>query len=222
MFRKIFAGFVSCLIAAVICVNLFGNVVNAWPLESQPSDYYGPPGSTAIFKVEAGGTEEEFYECQWYINTSGTWKECTYNGAKTDTLSFTVTSSMDGYQFKCIVSHNPPAHDGYLPAFFMETSDTVVLHVTEPLTITKQPDNYTGDIGGTAVFQIRATGESLKCQWQEYKNNTWVNSTSTGNATATFKVSIRQETIGRRYRCVITDKYGNSVISNEVTIIKAG
>ncbi len=99
---------------------------------------------------------------------------------------------------------------------------TWVAYEVEPsLTITTQPSDYTGAVGENAIFTIEAIGDNLTYQWQ-YQNvgtDFWQNSSQSGNKTATLSVPITEKRNGQKYRCVVTDASGNSVTSDEATLI---
>ena len=97
-------------------------------------------------------------------------------------------------------------------------SNSAVLHVTTPVAITTQPKDYTGAVGSTAEFKVKATGTGLKYQWQTYKSGTWKNSSFTGSATATLSVDVTASRDGYQFRCVITDSLGNTVTSKTATL----
>ena len=102
------------------------------------------------------------------------------------------------------------------------TSDEATLIVAQKdLQIVSQPSDYTGAVGDTATFTIEATGTVLTYQWQ-YQNvgtDFWQNSSQSGNKTNTLSVPITEKRNGQKYRCVVTDADGNSVTSDEATLI---
>ena len=90
------------------------------------------------------------------------------------------------------------------------------------LEIIEHPTNQTGVSGSNAIFKVVAQGDGLTYQWQYAKSNTpdnWYNSSFDGYDTDTQIVGIASYRNGDRYRCIVTDVYGNSVISNPATII---
>ena len=187
------------------------------PLEitSQPSNYTGPIGGTAVFKVTATGTGLK-YQWQWSKNGT-TWTNSTSStvGYNTNTLSVGITSTRNGYRYRCVVTDTNGNE---------AISTAAKLTVAAGVAITSQPSNYTGPIGGTAVFKVTATGTGLKYQWQWSKNGTtWTNSSSAtvGYNTNTLSVGITSTRNGYRYRCVVTDTYGNEAISTAAKLTVA-
>ncbi len=177
-------------------------------IETQPEDYTGPIGSTAKFTVVANG---EGFKYQWQVLKNGTWTNCSINdGAKKATLSLEAKDSRNGSKYHCIVTDKNGK---------TETSNEVTLTVVTPLAITTQPEDYSGPVGDYAVFNVSAEGEGLKYQWQVLKNGTWTNcSKNDGAKTATFTQEIKDSRNGNVYQCVITDKYGDTVTTAEVTL----
>ena len=177
-------------------------------IETQPEDYTGPIGSTAKFTVVANG---EGLKYQWQVLKNGTWTNCSINdGAKKATLSLEAKDSRNGSKYHCIVTDTNGK---------TETSDEVTLTVVTPLAITTQPEDYSGPVGDYAVFNVSAEGEGLKYQWQVLKNGTWTNcSVNDGAKTDTLTLLIKDSRGGSKYQCVVTDKYGETLTSDEVTL----
>ena len=84
--------------------------------------------------------------------------------------------------------------------------------------ITEQPRHYCGTVGSTAKYHIEAEGEGLTYQWQLKKGNKWVNLTSGGATTQTLTIKVDESKQGKCYRCLVTDKTGSSVPSDEVDL----
>ena len=100
------------------------------------------------------------------------------------------------------------------------TSATGTFTVKAPIEITKQPSSLTTALGTTVNFTITAKGTELKYQWQTSKDSgkTWVNSGMTGYNTNTLTVTAAATRNGYQFRCIVTDKNGNSVTSNAATL----
>jgi hypothetical protein len=184
------------------------NVVAGGPeIKSQPEDYSGSIGETAVFTVSATGEELTY---QWQVYKNGVWKNTSLNGNKTDALEVGIIESRDGMKFHCVVTDINGKS---------VTSDEATLTVSIPaITITSEPEDYTGSIGDTAVFTVVAEGEELTYQWQVYKSGAWKNTSLTGNKTDTLEVGIIESRDGMKFRCVVTDANGTSVESDEATI----
>ena len=95
-----------------------------------------------------------------------------------------------------------------------------IIPILEPteLAISTQPADYTGPAGTTAIFVLVAAGDDLTYQWQCCKGSSWTNATQASARSTTLRVSISDNRDGWKYRCIVTDEYGNSVTSDEATL----
>ena len=86
--------------------------------------------------------------------------------------------------------------------------------------IVEQPADVTAVVNGNATFSVAATGEGLTYQWQVLIRGTaeWVDTSANGNQTSTVTMTTEIFKNGYRYRCIITDKYGNQKISDAATL----
>ena len=178
-------------------------------INTQPDDYFGSIGDVAVFRIMA---DEENLHYQWQEYKNGEWINSTSTGNARTTFKVKITQARIYQQFRCVVS------DDLGNTLISNTVQIFKNTQYEGPEIKLQPQNFAGDIGDVAVFRINAEGFDLHYQWQEFKNNTWVNSSSTGNATSTFKVKINQTRVGQKFKCVVTDSLGFEIDSNIVTI----
>ena len=179
-------------------------------ITKQPVSITASIGSVASFHVEAEGSGLTY---QWYYKTPTAkyFSKCTSAAGSTDTYSITLNSKHDGYQYYCTVT----SYSGN-----SVTSDTVTVHLGQPLQIIRQPLDYIGDIGSTICFTIEATGESPTYQWY-YKTPTassFSKCTSAPGITDTYSLTMNSRHPGYQYYCVVTDRYGCSVTSDTVTV----
>ena len=88
------------------------------------------------------------------------------------------------------------------------------------LSISSQPSSVTTDVGATVKFEVAATGKGLIYKWQSSKDNgsTWADSTIAGYNTNSLSVSAVAERNGYKFRCVVSDKYGNTLNSQAATL----
>ncbi|MDY2627619.1 MAG: transglutaminase domain-containing protein [Lachnospiraceae bacterium] len=183
-------------------------------ITGQPENYVGEVGDTAVFTVIAVGDSLTY---QWeYQNVGSTvWKASGQNGNKTDTLRVPVTEARDGQKYRCVITDDCGSS---------ATSDAAALYVgneSDTVLITGQPEDYTGSVGDIAVFIVTAEGKGLSYQW-EYQNvgsTVWKASGQIGNKTDTLQVPITAARDGQKYRCVITDGNGTSLVSDAAGII---
>ena len=182
----------------------------ALQITANPEDYAGVKGETAVFTVAAEGTGLS-YQWQYCNAASSIWRDSSMEGSNSENVSVPIASYRDGQKYRCVVT------DAYGNT---ATSDAAVLTMVEPEApkITGQPADYTGTVGETAVFEVKASGTGLTYQWQ-YRNasgGTWRNSSMAGNDEASISVPITSARDGQMYRCVVTGENGGSVISNVV------
>ncbi len=174
-------------------------------ITSQPKDYTGQAGTRASFTVSAKGDGLTY---RWQVYSGGAWKNTDWSGCSTATLKPLISSSNNGAKYRCIVT------DKYGTSV---TSSAATLHLYK-LEITAQPKDYTGRSGTRASFTVTARGDGLKYQWQSYSGGAWKNTDWSGYNTATLRPLISASNNGVRYRCVITDQYGNKVTSNSAML----
>ncbi len=171
----------------------------------QPQNYAGPLGSRATFTVEAEGDGLSY---QWWVKNR-TVTKFSKSSITAATYSVTLTEANSGRQLYCVVTD----------AFGNSVqTDTVTMTVATPqLTILRQPANYTGPAGSTAVFSVVAEGEELTYQWYVKKPSATKFSKSSITA-ATYSVELTAARSGNRLYCVVTDAYGNTAQTDIVTM----
>jgi len=86
------------------------------------------------------------------------------------------------------------------------------------VSITKQPVSVTVAGGKTASATVTATGEGLKYQWYYTMNGNSAAFMKSSNVSATYSTVMDSSKAGRKVYCVITDKYGNTVTTETVTL----
>ncbi|MBQ6116452.1 MAG: hypothetical protein IJL08_03905, partial [Oscillospiraceae bacterium] len=175
-------------------------------IATQPDDCICAPGGTAVFAVRAVGTGLTY---QWQSYVNGKWVNNTVATARSSVMSFTASDAWNGRQYRCKITD---------AAGNQVISQTATLYTRQPLVITSQPADFAGIVNTTASFTVAATGEGLTYQWQYYKNNSWVNSAAANAKKPTLTLKITEALDGLQYRCVITDQYGETAISDAVTL----
>ena len=187
---------------------------NVLAITGQPSDFHGSIGDGAYFTVEAEGDGLTY---QWYYNKPGAtyFYKCTSASGTTATYGITVKSQHAGYRYYCVVT------DAYGNT---ARSDTVTIYIGSPLKITAQPEDFYGVAGQTINFTVEAQGDSLTYQWYVKKTGAtaFVASTLASGTKATYTMKMADKYDGWQYYCEITDYTGDSVMSDIVTVHKAG
>ena len=104
---------VSILLSALMIVVMlpFSGVgdnveaaTTAAKITTQPKSIYSAAGTTAKFTVAATGTGTLKYQWQSRKDSSASWANSGQTGAKTATLSVSVSAGLHGWQFRCIVT----------------------------------------------------------------------------------------------------------------------
>ena len=95
----------------------------------------------------------------------------------------------------------------------------VTLENTLGLGITTQPRDVIIDEGSAAIFSVTASGDIQSYQWQvsDDRGTTWKDIPDATEATYTV-TDTTPAMSGYQYHCVVNDTYGNSVISNAVSL----
>ena len=183
-------------------------------ITSQPVDVNAPLGTSAYFSVKASGTGLAY---QWQYSTNGgqTWTNLSVStGYNKDTVYFTVSSNFIGRPYRCVIK------DSKGNTVISDSVKMTVGDQTKPV-ITAQPTNVVAKLGTASSFSVKASGTGLTYQWQYSDNGgkTWTNlSVSTGYNKPTVYFTVSSNFIGRPYRCVIKDAYGNVLYTNSVYI----
>ena len=196
--------------AYCVITDKYGNSVQtktvvlrmAATITKQPKNTYTQSGSTAKVTVKAMGDELTY---TWYIKNAGASKYSKSSVTKSTYSCKMSDASKDRYVY-CVVE------DEYGNTV---KSKTVVLRMAA--TITKQPKSVIVEEGEKAKVTVKAVGDGLTYEW--YVSD--VGDTKyylSSIDTPTYSTKMNKAKDGRKAYCVITDKYGNSVKSNTVTL----
>ena len=148
---------------------------------------------------------------QWKYSADGgkTWKNSTFTGCKTTTLTIPVTEGRNKYQYCCL------ATDANGKKYTDQVYELLVKSY-----IKYQPQSSTAMVGEEVLFQVIASGAGLTYQWQYRTSSTgaWKNSTFSGSDTGYLFVPATAARNGYQYRCVITDANGEALYSDAATL----
>ena len=188
--------------------------VSTVTIVNQPSNYSGALGTKATFTVVASGTGLT-YQWQWSRDNGQTWanSSSSFEGYRSASMQVPITEARNGYLYRCVVTDASGA---------TVTSNAAKLTITAApsVSITVQPEDFSGALGTTATFTVSASGSGLSYQWQYCAkgSSAWHDSSLEGCKTATLSVPVIAKRDGQSYRCVITDASGKSVTSNAATL----
>ena len=193
------------------------SVVNDLPAEgvtplaitNQPVSCKQLDGKKVNFSVGAEGDNLTY---QWQFRRPGasTWANAGYYNAKTDKLTFVQTETRSKNMYRCVVT------DAY--GRVAESDEVEAILVTGP-SIVKQPVSVKARLGTAVSFAVEAEGEGLSYQWQFQKpgKTTWANSGLASAKKETLKFKMAEKDIDKKFRCIVTDVDGFSVISEVVS-----
>lgn len=195
------------LVAAVLVIGVipWGDVLRPkLAIIQQPKDDTAPMGRGVATTVIAQG---EGLRYQWYVKEPGTLL-FVKSAARKATYEYLMAEGKDGRQVYCIIT------DSYGDEI---QSDTVTLRATKGITILEQPSDSTATIGHGVSTTVKAKGKNLRYQWyvKEPGSEEFVASKA---HKATYEYLMAEGKDGRQVYCVITDKYGQKVQTDTVTL----
>ena len=172
-------------------------------ITAQPSDIAGFIGETKRITVSAEGTGLT-YQWQYCAPGSSLWLNSSLDGHDTNSMLIPLIAQRNGLYYRCVVTDsygNPAASEAALLTVYPNFSS--------------QPQDVTAPLSETVRFSVGARGRGLTYQWQYYASGsgTWINSGLEGNKTSVLKVQVIEARNGIRYRCAVTDTYGNTIYS---------
>jgi hypothetical protein len=147
------------------------------------------------------------------LNVSTSSKTVTFNGVPSTSLSWFRSSSSESYASIQDLAPSGGSVTISVPAQSLNTLTGNFVFVPAPPVITTHSSNATVVEGQTATFSVVATGTTpLTYKWQ--KNQVDI-SMETSSSYTTQAVILADS--GSKYRCVLTNAYGNAT-SNEGTL----
>ncbi len=175
-------------------------------ITKQPVPVQAQLGATAKVSVSAQG---EGLTYKWYYKNAGASKFALTTSFTSNVYSVKMTDARNGRQVYCEIS------DKYGNVV---KSNVVSLTMGAVLEITKQPQSVVAVKGAVAKVAFSAKGEGLVYNWY-YKNAGASKFSRTTTFTSnTYTTTMSSSRSGRQIYCVVTDKFGNSVKTNTVTL----
>ncbi len=136
-----------------------------------------------------------------------------------DTFSYFIFSVNSPQEVKIAEINNDNAKDLVIGSW----SDPGIYWAENYLfKIYRQPFDYQACAGENACFSILVNG-AVQFQWQKYNGsdfeNLTDNETYSGTNTALLTIkNVSQDMFGEQYRCVLTNKYGNQIVSEPAVL----
>jgi hypothetical protein len=161
-------------------------------------------GKTHSFKVKAVGSKLRY---QWQVKKpkSNIWVKATGSSAKTHTLKVKATTSLNGAQYRVLVSNSRSKI----------TSRSATLTVVTSPRITTQPKNVTAPAQSKVTLSVKASGGAMSYQWQRKAGSKWANISKATKATHSFTAPSGQSV--NEYRAIGGNKAGKAT-SNSVKV----
>lgn len=184
-------------------------------------------GADNVLAIDSGVTKLLTDVCSYSIQDSvGAYRGTVYLLADSDTSVEMTTTNNSNFKFV------KKGGDGFTPIvssdkFICECNQLnyVVDSYTEIVNIVAQPVDCICAVGDSVTLKVVATGNELVYQWQKQYTlgdiiNKWKNMDGKTSNTLSFEVKSTAFRVGMQFRCVVTDKYGNQMISNSVKLIE--
>ena len=173
----------------------------------QPQSVEVAVGENVEISLEALGEDLSY---TWYYKDAADTqfhRSYAYTG---NCYSTTMTENRDGRQVYCVIT------DAYGNSV---TSNTVTLTMAlEYVKITQQPVSVTVGAGKKATVTVVAEGEGLSYAWYYKDVGATQFSLTTSFTGDSYSITMTRARAGRQVYCVITDQYGNFVITDTVTL----
>lgn len=166
-------------------------------ITQQPNDVNTADGENIIFSVTAEG-EGLGYQWEYSSDEGKTWKEA---DSKAYFLHGTATAVQNGWLYRCVITESTGGKLITRPARLTVSG---IRFTAEPQSVTVSPLKV-------VRFHAAAAGSELHYQWQISSNGkAWFNASTT----QTLTMISTNAANGRLVRCVVTDGYGNYIISS--------
>lgn len=184
----------------------------------QPSSTTACLTQSTSLNLTASGTGLS-YQWQYRTGTTGAWINCSngvvYSGSMSNSLQILNLNGLNAYQYSCIITNSNACSI---------TSNSVVLTVYDPPSITVQPVSVSTCVTQVSNFTLTATGTSLTYQWQ-YRagsSSTWANCSNgsiySGSITSTLQIINPSGLNNYQFRCITSNICPASVTSNIVSL----
>lgn len=187
---------------------------NYWIYKDSSGTYYPMGNICTGFAIYNGSaifnTPKSVYSIDLTGVGSANYKSAPY---KEYTLSSSYTDSI--YGFVC-------GENGVVSLTLKDDfSDTTPVYqnikIYKKARIIKQPTNFTGKVGETATFTVKATG-ATSYQWYQNTGNGWTAINTSVGRSKTFSIGVTSARAKYQYRCVVSDGT-TSLTTNAVKMI---
>ena len=173
-------------------------------ITKQPASVKAANGKSITITVQATGDGLTY---QWYYKDKGASKFTLTNTFKGNTYTTTMNDVRNGRQVYCVGTDE-----------YGNSVKSATATMSMNFGITKQPASVTVIKNKTAKISVSAEGEGLTYQWY-YKTKSGKSFKKLSSAkSSSYSVKMTSSKNGQQMYCVVTDKYGNTVKTNTVTL----
>lgn len=206
----IFLAAVLLLLSFCETITVLGNE-GSIVITSQPKSMEAQIGDAVTFTVKALGNNLS-YNWQHSGNGGSSWSDTPHAGNNTDTMTVSVKSFTFNMLYRCEITDSL-GNTAYSDICKAKNENDI-------LSIKAQPQNTFADKGESVTFSVDATGLFVNYNWQISSDdgNTWRQVTFPTRKKAQLTFVAENEYMNCKFRCVLTDYYGNTIISNEATL----
>ena len=202
------------LIVTMVPTVVFAGDTDPITITSQPQDVSGQNGEEKVMSVVA--TNATSYQWQRGSDEAG-WSpigdsNANYKNAKTANLTIKVNKTTITHSYRCVVKNSK----------YTVQSEAANVTLVQPLAITTQPRNVSGQNGEEKVMSVVATG-ATSYQWQRGSDEAGWSPIGDSNVnyrnakTANLTIIVNKNTASSSYRCVAKNSSG-SVTSQSATV----
>lgn len=181
------------------------DIVRGPVIIEQPTDITINYGKMAKFAPVIKG---EGLTYTWYYKDAKTsWYK---SSLTTATYDIKGTAARDGRQVYCVATD--------ITGKSVKTGiATLTVLPNEELAIIDQPEVVEGTLNKNVSVALNVTGDDLTYVWY-YSDNGGKSYYKSSLTTATYDIILKEERMGRKVYCVITDAFGDTVKSDVITI----
>jgi hypothetical protein len=198
----------SCSANLLTSATAILNVSAQTSITTQPQDSRVCNGSNASFTATATGDAITY---QWQLSTDGGTTFTNINGETASSLSLNnTTSSMNNNKYRVLIQS----------AFCGSSSSNAgTLFVSQPASISIQPQDFSACSGSTASVSVTATGTSLSYQWSKSTDGGTTFSNISGANNSTYSFVANSNDNGNIYRVNVTEATCGALVSSSALLI---
>ena len=175
-------------------------------ITAQPQSVKVELGEEASITVQATGDDLTY---TWYFTSNGKSKKFSKSSVTGPTYTAVMNDSRDGRKVYCKITD--------LYGRTVKTKTVTLTQHTE-LAILSQPVSVTVAAGVKATVTVQAKGDGLTYRWYYRNKDTYIFAYSKACKGASYTAVMDDIRDGRQVYCVITDKRGETVVTNLVTL----